>query len=84
MSAVWAAASYSRGVFNLCCADSATHVMVPGGSKLHLEPGTIHPCWNLLLPDVVDTCGKYRKLQYFHFMIEEGGGVMFSAVTPPV
>ena len=47
MDAVLAAASYSRGGFSPCLAGSARRVMVPGGSTFHLEPGTIHPCWNL-------------------------------------
>ena len=47
MAAVLEAASYSRGGFSLCLTGSARPVMVPGGSSFHLEPGTIHPCWNL-------------------------------------
>ena len=41
MAAVWEAARYSRGGFSLCHAGRAYHVMVPGGSMFHLEPGTI-------------------------------------------
>ena len=41
MSAVWAAARYSRGGFSICHADSARCVMVSSGSMFHLEPGTI-------------------------------------------
>ena len=41
MAAVWAAASYSRGGSSLCLSGSARHVMVPGGSKFHLEPGIV-------------------------------------------
>ena len=48
MAAVLAAASYSRGGFSTCLAISARRVMVPGGSTFHLEPGAIHPCWNLI------------------------------------
>ena len=43
MAAVLAAASYSRGGFSLCLAGSTRRVMVSGGSKFHLEPGTILP-----------------------------------------
>ena len=41
MAAVLAAASYSRIGFGLYLAVCARRVMVPGGSKFHLEPGTI-------------------------------------------
>ena len=54
MNAVLAFNSYSRGGFSLCLDSSARRVMVPGGSMFHLEPGTIFPCWNLLVPDVFD------------------------------
>ena len=47
MAAVLAAASYSSIGFSLYFAVHERRVMVPGGSKFHLEPGTIHPCWNL-------------------------------------
>ena len=47
MAAVLSAPSYSRIGFNPCLAVHAQRVMVPGGSVFHLEPGTIHPCWNL-------------------------------------
>ena len=43
MTAVLAAAIYSRGGFILCLAGSVRRVMVPGGIKFHLEPGKIHP-----------------------------------------
>ena len=56
--------------------------MVSGGSKFHLEPGTIHPCWNLLVPDVLDAFCNSRKLHSFCFVIERG--VIFSAVITPV
>ena len=65
MAAVLAAASYSRGGFGLCLSGSTWRVMVPGGSMLHLEPGTIHPCWNLLVPDALDARWNSRKLHYF-------------------
>ena len=54
ISAVLAAASYSRGSFSLCLTRSARRGMVTGGSMFHLEPGTINPFWNLLVPDVFD------------------------------
>ena len=41
MDAVLAAASYSRIGFSLYFAVRARRVRVPGGSKFHLEPGTI-------------------------------------------
>ena len=82
MATLLAAASYSRGGFSLCLAGSARRVMVTGGSKFHLEPGTIHPCWNLMVMDVLDTRMESHKLHYVCFVIE--GGVMFSYVTPPV
>ena len=41
MAAVLAVASYYRGGLSPCLAVSARRVMVPGGSMLHLEPGTI-------------------------------------------
>ena len=44
MSAVLAAASYSIIGFSLYFDVRARRVRVPGGSKFHLEPGTIHPC----------------------------------------
>ena len=47
MAAVLAAASYSRIGFSTCLAVHVRRVRVPGGSVLHLEPVTIHPCWNL-------------------------------------
>ena len=75
MAAVLAAASYSRGVFSLCLAGSVRRVMVPGGSTFHLEPRTIHPCWNLRVPDFLDACWNYRKLHSFFFMLEGGGDV---------
>ena len=76
------AARYSRRGFSLCLDGSARRVMVPGGSMFHLEPGTIQPCWNLLVPDVFDALWISRKWNYFRFVIE--GGVIFSAVIPPV
>ena len=54
MTDVSAAARYYRGDFRLCLTGSARHVMVPGGRMFHLEPRTIQPCWNLLVPDVLD------------------------------
>ena len=48
MAAVMAAASYSRIGFILCLAVRARRVRVPGGGVFHLEPGTIHPFWNLI------------------------------------
>ena len=47
MAAMLAAASYSRIGFSLYLALRARRVRVPGGSRFHLEPGTIHPYWNL-------------------------------------
>ena len=47
MAAVLAAARYSRGGFSPCHDVSERRVRVPGGSTFHLEPGTIHPFWNL-------------------------------------
>ena len=41
MAAVLAAAIYSRIGFSPCLAVRARHVMVPGGSVFHPEPGTI-------------------------------------------
>ena len=41
IAAVLAAASFSRIGFSLHFAVHAWRVRVPGGSKLHLEPGTI-------------------------------------------
>ena len=82
IAAMLAAASYSRGGFSICLASIARRVLVPGGSTFHLELGTIHPCWNLMVPDVLDVRWNSRKLHYFRFVIE--GGVMFSALIPPV
>ena len=84
MAAVLAATSYYRGGFSLCLAGSVRRVMVPGGSRLHLKNGTIHPCWNLLIPDVLDARRKSHKLNSFRFVIEGGGAVMFSAVITSV
>ena len=47
MAAVLASARYYRGGFSPCLSVSARRVRVPGGSTFHLEPVTIHPCWNL-------------------------------------
>ena len=74
MAAVLAAARYSRGGFSLCLAGSARRVMVPGGSTFHLEPGTIHPYWNLLVLDVLDDFWISRKFHSFQFVIPGGGG----------
>ena len=41
MAAVLATASYSRIGLSLYFSVRARRVRVPGGSKLHLEPGTI-------------------------------------------
>ena len=52
MAAMLAEASYYRGGFSLCLVDSARSVMVPGGSTLQLEPGTIGmktSIWNVCL-----------------------------------
>ena len=73
MAAALAVTSYSRGCFSLCLAVSARRVMVPGRSTFHLKPGTIHPWWNVLVPDVLDSCWISRKLHYFRFVIEGGG-----------
>ena len=43
MAAVLAAARYYRIGFSLYFSVRAQRVRVPGGSKSHLEPGTIHP-----------------------------------------
>ena len=42
MAAVLAAASYYMIGFSIYFAVRARRVRVPGGSKFHLEPGTIH------------------------------------------
>ena len=47
MAVVLAATSYSKIGFSPCLAICARCVMVPGVSAFHLEPGTIHPFWNL-------------------------------------
>ena len=60
-AAVLAAARYSRGGFNPCLAVSTRRIMVQGGSTFHLEPGTIHPFWNLLVPDVLDDRGESKN-----------------------
>ena len=70
MSAVLAAAIYSIGSFSLCFAISARRVMVPGESTSHLEPGKIHPCWNLLVRYVFDPFWIYRKLHSFQFVMK--------------
>ena len=43
MAAVLADASYSRIGFSIYFAILPQRVRVPGGSKFHLEPGTIPP-----------------------------------------
>ena len=45
MAAVLAAASYSRIGFSIYFAVRTRRVRVPGGSKFHLEPGTIVSYW---------------------------------------
>ena len=82
MAAVLAAAIYSRGGFSSCLSGSARHVMVTGGSTLHLEPGQYTLAGSLLVLDVFDAVWISCKLHYFRFVID--GGVMFSAVIPPV
>ena len=47
IAAVLAVASYSRIGFSIYFAVCARSVSIPGGSKFHPKPGTIHPCWNL-------------------------------------
>ena len=47
MAAVSADASYSRGGLSPFLSGSPRHIMVPGGSTFHLEPGIIHPFWDL-------------------------------------
>ena len=83
MAAVFAAASYYRGGVSLCLTGSVRRVMVPGGSKFHLEPIIIHSCWNLTGNGCFDALWISRKLHSVRFVIE-GGGVMFSALIPPV
>ena len=73
---------YNRGGFSLFFAGSSRRVMVPGVSTFHLETGTIHPCWKLLVTDVLYTRWNSRKLYSFLFVIE--GGLMFIAVIHPV
>ena len=70
MAAVWAAASYSRWGFSLCRAGNARRVMVPGGSKFHMEPGTIHHCFLYALSS---SC----EFHYVCFVIEGGGGDVY-------
>ena len=53
MAAVLAAVSYSRGGFSPCLAGSARLVMVPGGSIIQLESGTISLAGYLSSPSVV-------------------------------
>ena len=72
MVAVLVATSYSRGGFSLCLAASVRRVVVPGGSKFHLEPVIIHLCWNLLVSDVLDAYWNYQILHYFRFVVEGG------------
>ena len=70
MSAVLAAASYSRGDLSLCLAGIVRRVMVPGGITFHLEPGTIDPS-NIMTPrthETIDLCTKgnlYRTYKLF-------------------
>ena len=61
MAAVLAAASYSRIGFSIYFAVRARHVRVPGGSKFHLEPGTIrrsvsHSCGNMGIDSYIFVC----------------------------
>ena len=65
MASVLSATSYYRGGFSLCLDGSAMRVMVPGGSTFHLESVTIHPCWNLMVPDVLDARLISRKFYSF-------------------
>ena len=59
MAAVLAAASYSRIGFSLNFAVHARRVMVPGGSKFHLEPGII---MDMIIQTLNLILLKYAKL----------------------
>ena len=94
MTTVFEAASYSSGGFSLCIAVSVTCVMDPGGSTLHLEPGTITSAvydvdnnrWSNV-PFDVDKCNvshalRQQKLSSPTLPTSEDcqGGILFSNV----
>ena len=76
MAALLAAASYFRIGFSLYFAIRARHVRVPGGSKFHLEPGTIRSnilnttkrakykiChYSTIVQGCINTCSVTKKL----------------------
>ena len=74
MAAVLAAASYSIGGFSLCLSVSARHVMVPGVITFHLEPGTIHPWWNLTGTGCL-WCSLYFSQISLFSIRDRGGGL---------
>ena len=81
MAAVLAADSYSRIGFSIYFAVRARRVRVPGGSKFHLEPGTIHPCWNLTATWCLWRCLNSLKIAFF-FICDRGGGDVW-CYNPP-
>ena len=81
MAAVLAAASYYRIGFSPCLAVCARHMMVPGGSAFHLEPGTIHPWWNLNGTWCLWCCPYFLKIAFFSIYDRGGGDV--KCYNPP-
>ena len=75
MVAVLAVASYSRIGLILYFSVRTRSVRVPGGSKFHLEPGTMHPCWNLTAPWCLWSCSNFLKVAFVLIRDREGGDV---------
>ena len=81
IAAVLVAASYSRIRFSLYFSVCARRMRVPGGSKFHLEPGTIHPCWNLIGTWCLWSCSSFLKIAFF-FIHDKGGGDVWCCNPP--
>ena len=81
MAAMLAAASYSRIGFSLYLALRARRVRVPGGSRFHLEPGTIHPYWNLTGNWCLWSYSNFLKIALFSICDRGGGDVWY--YNPP-
>ena len=69
MASMLAAASYYRIGFSLYLAVSARRVRVPGGSKFHLEPGTMKGCQTVLIINV--NCTRPHIYTHPHNTISE-------------
>ena len=81
MAAVVEAAIYSILGFSLCLAGSAMCVMFLYGSTFHLEPGTIHPFWNLTGTGCLRCFLDFPKIELF--LIRDRGTGDVHCCNPP-